>query len=137
MDAKVHRILAELARFGLVGVLGFLVDAGTLYVGVAIGLNLYEGRLISYLIAATTTWVFNRSFTFRRRDPVSFGEWFRFLMANAVGGSVNLATYALLVAISLSIARAPILAVAAGSIAGLLINFGLSRRLVFKERSSG
>jgi putative flippase GtrA len=55
----------------------------------------------------------------------------RYLAANAIGGLANYATYALLVATVEPVRRWPVLAVAAGSVAGLLLNFFLSRRFVF------
>jgi putative flippase GtrA len=50
----------------------------------------------------------------------------------SAGGAVNLATYALLVAFVAPVAALPALGVAAGSIAGLMVNFGLAHTFVFK-----
>lgn len=104
----------------------------------ALGAGLYGGRLLSYLAAATTTWALNRSYTFRnQRSRNKFAEWGRFLAANAVGGLVNYATYAILVTWVSTATAHPVFGVAAGSIAGLAVNFLLSRRVVFKETESG
>jgi putative flippase GtrA len=53
-----------------------------------------------------------------------------------VGGLVNYATYAILVTWVPMAAAHPVLGVAAGSIAGLTVNFLLSRRVVFKSTTS-
>ena len=54
-----------------------------------------------------------------------------------MGGVVNYATYAIAVA-TWDFARAhPVIGVAAGSVAGLAVNFHLSRRLVFRGESVG
>jgi putative flippase GtrA len=45
---------------------------------------------------------------------------------------LNRGTYALLVTFSTAAADQPVIATAAGAVAGLLVNFSLSRRLVFR-----
>ena len=124
----------QFVAFSAVGVIGFLVDAATLHVVISqLGAGLYGGRVISYLVAASSTWALNRSYTFSAQRSANWaGEWGRFLGANAMGGLVNYATYAVLVTIYSSIAAQPVIGVAAGSAAGLLVNFTASRYLVFR-----
>jgi putative flippase GtrA len=89
--------------------------------------------LVSFLCAVTFTWAANRHLTFRSAAPGRpLAQWLRFASLNALGGAINLGVYALLVARVASVARQPILGVAAGSVAGLLINFLLSRWFVFR-----
>jgi putative flippase GtrA len=134
------RILGQLVRFGMVGVAGFVVDAGVLSLLVGLfDVDLYLGRVVSFLSAATTTWFLNRKFTFRdSRDDRRGAEWVRFVSVNAFGGIVNYGTYAALVATQPLFSTYPVLAVAAGSLAGLVFNFAGSRTLVFNatENSS-
>ena len=129
----------QFLSFAAVGVVGFVVDASALYFAMhVLGAGLYGGRLLSYLAAATTTWALNRGYTFRaQRSQNKFAEWGRFLAANAVGGLVNYATYAILVTWVPMATAHPVLGVAVGSIAGLAVNFLLSRRVVFKGTASG
>ena len=126
----------QFLRFALVGAAGFLVDAGVLQLAMQLtSAGFYLGRIVSYLAAATFTWSLNRRFTFaasRRANPGA--EWWRFLAANAVGGLINYGVYAALVMTVSEVAAWPTLGVAAGSIAGLVINFTLSKRLVFNNR---
>lgn len=124
----------EFLRFTLVGAAGFVVDAGTLLLATgAFGLGPYLGRVFSYLCAATLTWTFNRRFTFAARKRAPVPEWFRFLGANAIGGAVNYGVYAAIVAFSAVGAAWPVLGVAAGSVAGLVFNFGVSKFWVFRR----
>ena len=118
-------------RFSLVGVAGFLVDAGALTLALSLGADLYLGRLFSFFYAVTATWYMNRIYTFASRDPRLLREWGRFVSANAVGGLINYATYALLVTTVRLFADYPITAVGMGSMAGLLWNFTVSHNLVF------
>ena len=57
---------AQFLKFGLVGLVGFVVDAGALFLLIAFGdLGPYIGRIYSFLIAASVTWVLHRHFTFK------------------------------------------------------------------------
>lgn len=126
----------EFLRFVMVGAAGFFVDAGALMVATtALGLGLYSGRVFSYLCAATFTWILNRRFTFAKTDEVAVIQWLRFLGANALGGAVNYGVYAALVTFSAVAAATPVLGVAAGSAAGLIFNFMVSKYWVFRRTS--
>jgi putative flippase GtrA len=134
-----RKSLGQMLRFGMVGGIGFLVDAGLLYVMLGLGLGPYSGRVVSFLVAATTTWILNRSFTFRRESPSEThpaGEWLAYLGLMVIGGMVNYGTYALAVAFSDPVRRHPEIGVALGSIAGMAINFWSAKTMVF-ERKAG
>jgi putative flippase GtrA len=120
-------------RFGLVGVVGFVVDSSVLMVMIEFGLDPYSGRAVSFMVAVTTTWLLNRSFTFRDRDPRLLGQWIKFASVNSLGGAVNYATYAVLVANVQLFAAWPVLGVVVGSLAGMIFNLYLSKRYVFSE----
>ena len=132
------RVAVELLRFGIVGVAGFVVDAATLTAAIALGFGPWYGRVLSYLTAATTTFALNRTWTFRgaaSAQPVR--QWALFLVVNLVGFCFNYGTYAALIAGVPLVAAHPILGVAAGSLAGLVGNFVLSRRFVFGQGGNG
>lgn len=130
---------AQFLRFALVGCAGFIVDAAVLSAAIQLfDADRYLGRVVSYLAAATFTWAFNRNYTFRaQRDDRLLREWGRFLASNAVGGLVNYLTYAMLVSVSALVSAHPVIGVGAGSLAGLVVNFSLSRRLVFAHAREG
>jgi putative flippase GtrA len=125
-------MFGEILRFGTVGTLGFLVDAGVLTAAIALGAGPWVGRALSYLAAATATYALNRAWTFRHRAGQGGArQWGLFVLLNLVGFAANYGTYAALLAGTELVARHPVLGVAAGSIAGLGANFTLSRRFVF------
>jgi putative flippase GtrA len=126
----------QLITFGLIGACAFLVDASVLMLSVRFGgADLYLGRVVSFLCAATFTWWLNRTITFRGLNAGSIpAQWLRYLSVNAVGGLVNFGCYALLVANIPSMTAYPVIAVGAGSLSGLAINFILSRELVFRAQ---
>lgn len=127
-------MLQQFFMFALVGAAGFFVDAGTLMLAHRVlGLDLYAGRLLSFLIAATFTWQLNRKLTFRGGAADHVGkQWLKFVSANAVGGLINLAVYAVMIARVPAAREFPVLAVACGSVAGLVFNFIASRVVVFR-----
>jgi putative flippase GtrA len=52
-----------------------------------------------------------------------------------VGGAVNFGVYVAMVNLSELAGRFPTLAVAGGSLAGLMVNFASAQRIVFRKRS--
>lgn len=118
-------------RFGLVGALGFLVDATTL----TLLLNAFPtgvARFMAFAVAVTFTYALNRRFTFNARgQPGVLTSYVKFIAANSGGGLLNLAVSTTLLKLSLPIVSHPFLAVAAGSVSGLLVNYLLSSRFVF------
>jgi putative flippase GtrA len=128
--------LRQLATFCLGGVLGFVVDAGLLQ-GLVIGLawDRYSGRILSFLGAATATWLFNRRYTFRGpRHHSLLGEWARYVLAMSGGFACNFLVYSALVYFFDADRQWLVLAVAAGSVAGLGVNFLASRHWVYRHQ---
>lgn len=126
------RTLVQFLMFGTVGTFGFVIDTTVVY-ALRYQLGLYGAGLVSYLVAATGTWICNRLWTFRGTGSgPAHRQWARFLAANAVGFVLNRGAYALLITFSTLCAAQPIFATAAGAIAGMFVNFGLSRAIVFR-----
>jgi putative flippase GtrA len=122
----------QFLRFGTVGVVGFSVDTATVYGSRGV-LGLYGAGMLAYLTAATTTWALNRAWTFRGLGSgPAHRQWMKFLAANTVGFTLNRGAYALLVTFMAAAAAQPVIATAGGAIAGMFVNFSLSRRLVFR-----
>ena len=134
MSDRARNLLRQFFSFGVVGTIGFLVDAGVLTLALAAtDLGYYWGRLLSFLTAATVTWALNRRYTFAAAAKERrLAQWARFVLVNSGGGLVNYATYAALIAAGAVVRDWPVLGVAAGSIAGLAVNFTLSKWLVFR-----
>jgi putative flippase GtrA len=121
--------------FGLVGVIGFGVDALVLSLALPV-LGAYGGRALSFACAVTATYVLNRRFVFAAGAAPGgwVAGWVRFVLANAVGAIANLSVYGALVASGWAYVSIPQIALAIGSIVGFGFNFVLSDRLVFNRR---
>ena len=134
-------VVGQLLRFGVVGVIGFVVDAMVLTAGIAVGTGPWLGRVGSYVAAASTTFALNRVWTFKAAvrptgKAAAARQWALFLLVNLVGFACNYGTYALLIGNVPLVANHPVLGVAAGSLAGLVGNFLLTRHFVFAVSSS-
>ena len=124
-------------RFAVIGGLGMPVDAGGLW----LMLNLVQApyfiaRPVSWFFAATFTWTGNRYFTFRATRARGLfgaaGEWGRFLAANAIGGSFNVGISIALRHWGPAPLNNPYIAMMCGVLVGLVFNFTLSRKVVFR-----
>ena len=122
----------QFLRCGVVGTVGVVIDTATVYATRG-ALGLYGAGIAGYVTAATGNWLLNRIWTFRGQGSgPAHRQWAMFMLANLGGFVLNRGTYALLVTFVAEAANQPVIAVAAGAIAGLLVNFTLSRRLVFR-----
>lgn len=123
--------IQELFCFGVVGVLGFLVNTAAVYTLSAV-VDMYAAGVLAFIAAASCTWFFNRHWTFLdgRQNP-----WFKqlrqFVFANFIGFLFYMGVYSSIIYFSEIGPSHPWIAVAGGSLAGLGINFSLSKCFVF------
>lgn len=124
----------QFLKFGMVGGVGFVVDAGALWLCMTqLGLGPYSGRVISFIAAATTTWFCNRVFTFRGQGTGALHrQWLKFVLVSIGGFAFNYGAYYLLMETQPLVREYPTLGVAAGSLAGMFFNFFVARRVVFR-----
>jgi putative flippase GtrA len=122
----------QFMKFGAVGTVGFLTDTAIVY-ALRDTLGLYVAGMVSYVLAASGNWALNRVWTFRGQGSgPAHRQWAKFIVANSFGLVLNRGTYVALIATVPLCVKAPVLAVAAGSVAGMIVNFTLSRRMVFR-----
>ena len=124
----------ELVRFAVAGAVGFAVDAGILYVALALGAGYFYGRCASFICAVWVTWHINRRFTFTPSAHRSrWKEWWQYLLAMLGGGLVNYAAYSAAILTLPKTAMLPMYAVATGSLAGMTVNFLSAKLWIFKR----
>ena len=134
MPPPSRALILEFLRFGTVGGIGFIVDNATVY-GTRGAIGLYWAGAAAFLTAATTTWLINRLWTFRGRGTGPMHkQWALFLAVNLIGFVLNRGTYAICVTFSAVAAANPVLAIAAGTVAGMFVNFHFSRTVVFRAK---
>lgn len=128
----------QLLHFSIAGGLGFLIDAGLTQVLVQFaGMDPFLARAVAVSLTIVFTFAYNRAITFAGHGVD--GRWrqfARYLAGNSAGLIVNYAIYAACLALWPWLRVWPAIAVAAGAMAGMSVNFIAARYLVFK-RSSG
>ncbi|SOD21582.1 Putative flippase GtrA (transmembrane translocase of bactoprenol-linked glucose) [Variovorax sp. YR752] len=132
------KIGREFLSFALVGVIGLVVDVVVLYL-LAPLLGWYGARVVSFLAAATTTWAFNRRYTFAASTSAGSSLWreyLGYLATMAAGAVLNYGAYVLTLH-WVEGRWAAALGVALGSLAGMSANFLSARYLVFRSHRGG
>lgn len=126
--------IGSFSRFGLVGAVGFVVDAGLLQILVALGWGAVAARCVALPVAVFATWLLNRSFTFPEAQPgPAWPSFARYAAVSALGASVNFAVFTALVLASATMAAHPAFAVAVGSVTALLVNYIGSKHFAFRR----
>jgi len=130
-----RRELRSIVRFGMVGSVGFAVDAGWLTVLTRYGgMSPYSARVVSFLFAITVTWMLNRRFTFashnRRR-----AEYTRHVCVQLIGGATNYAIFAALLWRFPDLERQPVIPLAFASGVAMFVNYFGSRVWTFAQRA--
>ena len=127
--------MKQLSQFAFAGAIGFFADTVTLLL-VYPWTGAYAGRFISFTCAVLTTWLINRSLTFRyhRSGKPLHREFSLYFLSMLGGGAVNIISYFLVVYLFTLPPPALPVAVAVGSLAGMLVNYSLSKRVVFTGR---
>jgi len=88
-------IIYQLAKFILVGGLNFLIDMGVLNflifsTGVSTGITQSGFKSLSFLVAVTNSYVWNRHWTFKNEAQESISqEFFQFFIITVIGFSIN------------------------------------------------
>ena len=132
--------MSRLVRFATVGVAGFVVDSGILWIAMhLLGLGPYGGRVVSFLAAATVTWWLNRLYTYsdRFQSGAAVRQWRNYVLASTLGAAANYLTYCACIVLLPVAARFPVIGVAAGSLASLIFNFTIYSRFVFRTTPAG
>lgn len=127
-------MIRQVFFFAVAGTVGLLVDIAVLY-ALRDLLGPFYGRAVSFFAAVVATWLVNRSVTFHsRRSGLSLkSEFSAYLTLMLAGGAVNYVTYSALVVGVELVAQHLFLGVAAGSLAGMLVNFVTSRFLLYRR----
>lgn len=138
MEAAPRAHARQLVSFGAVGALGFVVDAAVLTVmSVTLGVDALSSRAVSFSCASLVTWLLNRAFTFGCRvgSPVAALKWeyFRYATIQVIGALLNFAVFLLLIGWRPALREIPVIPLAGGALVGLVFNFSMTRRFVYRD----
>lgn len=130
--AAVTENLKKLGKFGLVGAVNTAIDFGVYFFLTRywpfFALNYLFAHFCAFLFATLNSFFFNRNWTFRSRHPRPLRQYCGFFLLQ----SFNLGLSSLLIALMIEAGGHDLLAKAFASVLILLVNFSLSRRLIFR-----
>ena len=121
---------ARVARFALVGGIGFVVDTGSLAaLHDGAGLDPFSARLLSISVAALITWRLNRALTFGASPASQAAEGLRYAVVAFAAAALNYALYA---AVLLAVPGLhPVAAVVAATLVAMCFSYLGYSRFVF------
>lgn len=124
-------LFAKGARFLIVGSIGFIVDAGTLWIAnTNFGLNPYLARLISFSTALMITWILNNHVTFKSHEKRGKKHFAAYICVQGSSFCLNYFVYSSLIWLEL---YDPISSLAIASIIAMFFSFTAMNIWVFKE----
>lgn len=128
-------MINRLVKFAIVGGIGFIVDAFVFaLLFYMAGLPLYSARIVAFICAATSTWLGNRLLTFSDRSPEpKLTQWLRFMLSASVSAVPNLLVFMLITHLFGSQGITAMLALVCGVLVGMVSNYTLSSKWVFKS----
>lgn len=93
MGQKIN-ILLQAAKFFLVGTLNTFIDLGVLNIfiwisGIATGILYSIFKTISFLVATTNSYFWNKFWTFEKREKPTTREFLKFFVITAIGLGIN------------------------------------------------
>lgn len=138
-QALIEKLYAfRFIRFGFVGGLGFVVnEAALLFSQHFLHTGPKLGWFVAFLPSVVFTWWGNRKITFTDGCSQTFYgsvlELLRFVASNSVGAVANFVVYSGLTMWAPAPLRVPYVALVVGVLIGMVFNFTLSKKFVFKK----
>lgn len=129
----------KILPFGMVGAIGFIVDALLLtMLTIKLGLDVLPSRAVSFTCATLVTWLLNRTFTFSRQagseSHTRKKEYIFYLIVQMVGAALNFLVFLALIEWQPVLKQMPVIPLAGGALVALVFNFTMSCKFVFKNR---
>jgi putative flippase GtrA len=120
----------------MVGASGFVVDLLTYFtLQSLLGIHFLWARALSYWVAASWNWLFNRIFTFAHRyKKRRLKQWSQYVTLSLIGFGLNWGTFYLLTSHSSFFYKYKALALIMGVFVGMFFNFTLARTIVFSHK---
>jgi len=123
-----------LAKFTGAALIGFVISAAILHLGLQAGLRPWSARLIALLCAMNVTFLINGRFVFRALTRQRFlAQWAAYTANSAIGNSCNYWVFVTLESTHRPVIGNPYLDLLAGSAAAWAINFTGARLVVFGD----
>lgn len=120
--------LQQAGRYLIGAFIALAVDIGVVTLGMQAGLPVLAARSAGLLAGVTTTYFFNRRYTFSPQHPASLQDWGQYLLQQLMGTALNFAVSSGLIYVSDREWWQVWGAVLVGAAAGFCVNFFSARR---------
>ncbi|MBL8309547.1 MAG: GtrA family protein [Burkholderiales bacterium] len=133
----------QAGRYLIGAFLALALDATTVSLSMGWQAPVIVSRVAGLLVGVTTTYFFNRRFTFDARHPPSLRDWGQYVVAQSLGTAINfgVSTGLLFLLRGGAAVTLPLWqvwgAVLAGAAAGFCVNFFTARRLLHRRGEPG
>jgi len=122
------------AKYAMVSLVGFAVDALLLHLGLWAGLEPAWARVGSLVAAMQVTFALNGLHVFKGLERTRLvHQWTRYMVSNGFGNFCNYWIFVTLVSLHWRIVSMPMVALSVGALVAWLINFGCTRYWVFAK----
>jgi putative flippase GtrA len=134
--ALLAAVRSEVARFAVVGAVGFVVDAGLMHCLFSyVGWSPFVARSVSFPVALTTTFLLNRHWSFQGFRASASRAYATYAAIQIVGALLNLLIFSVCLLLAPPFYERPVIALAIGSAVAMLFNYHAGARLVFQARA--
>jgi len=94
MNNKIEKLVGQFARFAIIGGMNTLIDFGILnllmwWTGIYSGGQIILLNIISFAIAVTNSYFWNKYWAFKDRDDAGIKEFSQFIAVTLVGLAIN------------------------------------------------
>ena len=120
--------ISQAGRYLIGAFIALAIDASIVTAGVKLGVPVIAARVVALLAGVTTTYWFNRRYTFTPSTAASFADWGRYVGAQSIGTALNFAISTGLLYFSDRALWQIWGSVLAGAAAGFCVNFFSARR---------
>jgi putative flippase GtrA len=129
------RTSSQMSRYLIGAVIALVFDYAVVMAALKLGAHPWLARVLGLLVGITTTYFFNRRFTFTMGSVASFAEWSRYVAMQAIGSALNFVVSTIGIYFGDRSVWQVALAVAAGAVVGFSYNFFAARRILHKPPS--
>lgn len=122
--------------FGIIGTVGFIVDASVLLYLVHIeNFSIIFSRIISFIIAVFATWILNRYFTFsnKTKDNSKSKEYIEYLSIQTIGAGLNFLIFIGLIYLFEPLKDILIIPLAIASIIAMFFNYFIIKNKLYTD----
>lgn len=120
--------LRQAGRYLIGAFIALAVDVGLVTLGMQARLPVLVARVAGLLAGVTTTYFFNRRYTFSPQHPASVQDWGQYLLRQSMGTALNFAVSSGLIYLSDRAWWQIWGAILAGAAAGFCVNFFSARQ---------